>query len=58
MPPLAGTALFCRQAPPSGGATCFADAVAAWKELSLEKQERLQTLAGRLAGGSGSDAKH
>lgn len=42
--PEAGTALFCRQAPPSGGATCFADAVAAWKELSLEKQERLQKL--------------
>ncbi|CAE7213356.1 tauD [Symbiodinium sp. KB8] len=33
-----------KQAPPSGGATCFADAVAAWKELSLEKQERLQKL--------------
>ena len=41
---LAGTALFCRQAPPRGGATCFADAVAAWNELPLNQQELLQML--------------
>ncbi|CAE7195636.1 tauD [Symbiodinium natans] len=42
--PEAGTALFCRQAPPRGGATCFADAVAAWEALPPEQQQRLETL--------------
>ena len=46
---LAGTALFCRQAPPRGGATCFADAVAAWEALPPEQQQRLEMLgAGNL----------
>jgi len=37
-----------KQAPPYGGATCFADAVAAWSELSLEKQERCRNPARRV----------
>eukprot|EP00434_Breviolum_minutum_P030358 symbB.v1.2.026852.t2/scaffold2714.1/size94327/5 len=39
--PEAGTALYCRQAPVVGGATCFSDAAAAWESLDTEKQQHL-----------------
>jgi len=42
--PPAGSAFFCRQAPPEGGATCFADAAAAWEALPPEEQHRLEGL--------------
>lgn len=33
-----------RQTPPEGGATCFANAAAAYEALDAEKKERLRTL--------------
>ena len=42
--PDAGTALYCAQAPPEGGATCFADAAAAWDDLEEEKKQGLRRL--------------
>mmetsp|Transcript_87399 Transcript_87399/g.182900 ORF Transcript_87399/g.182900 Transcript_87399/m.182900 type:complete len:365 (+) Transcript_87399:160-1254(+) len=43
VPPV-GSAFFCRQAPPVGGATCFSDAVAFWESLSEEEREKLEAL--------------
>jgi len=40
--PPAGSAFFCRKAPPEGGATCFADMAAAWDALPPEKQRELE----------------
>jgi len=42
--PPAGSALFCRQKPLEGGATCFADMTAAWTSLPPEKQRKLEGL--------------
>ncbi|CAK0874024.1 unnamed protein product [Prorocentrum cordatum] len=39
-PPI-GSTLFCRQAPPEGGATCFADMREAYDSLDAAMQERL-----------------
>ncbi|CAJ1332244.1 unnamed protein product [Effrenium voratum] len=39
-----GTALYCVQAPPTGGATCFADAAAAWDALPELQKQRLRNL--------------
>mmetsp|Transcript_7027 Transcript_7027/g.11320 ORF Transcript_7027/g.11320 Transcript_7027/m.11320 type:complete len:356 (-) Transcript_7027:32-1099(-) len=40
--PPAGSALFCRQNPPEGGITCFADMKAAYRSLPIEEQKRLE----------------
>merc|ERR1712194_120419 len=42
--PPAGSAFFCRQAPPEGGATCFADMAGAWESLTPEEQATLEEL--------------
>ncbi|CAL1169316.1 unnamed protein product [Cladocopium goreaui] len=42
--PEAGTALYCRQAPEEGGATCFADAASAWEGLAFDQQRHLLKL--------------
>ncbi|CAK9068660.1 Alpha-ketoglutarate-dependent taurine dioxygenase (2-aminoethanesulfonate dioxygenase) (Sulfate starvation-induced protein 3) (SSI3) [Durusdinium trenchii] len=42
-PPI-GSLLYCKQTPPEGGATCFANAAAAYEALDAEKKERLRTL--------------
>ena len=39
-----GTALYCRQAPEEGGATCFADAASAWEGLAFDQQRHLLLL--------------
>ena len=39
-----GTALYCRQAPEEGGATCFADAASAWEGLTSDQQQHLLLL--------------
>lgn len=39
-----GSLLYCRQTPPEGGATCFADTVSALAALPVDKQEKLKTL--------------
>ena len=39
-----GTALYCRQAPVEGGATCFADAASAWEGLASDQQQHLLLL--------------
>eukprot|EP00435_Cladocopium_sp_Y103_P045238 s1027_g12.t4 len=39
-----GSLLYCRQTPPEGGATCFADTVSALAALPAEKQEKLKKL--------------
>ena len=39
-----GTALYCRQAPEEGGATCFADAASAWEGLAFDQQRYLLLL--------------
>ncbi|CAJ1396832.1 unnamed protein product [Effrenium voratum] len=39
-----GSLLYCKQTPPAGGATCFADAVAAFEALSPEKQKHVAGL--------------
>eukprot|EP00746_Dinoflagellata_sp_MGD_P021419 gnl/MRDRNA2_/MRDRNA2_149984_c0_seq1.p1 gnl/MRDRNA2_/MRDRNA2_149984_c0~~gnl/MRDRNA2_/MRDRNA2_149984_c0_seq1.p1 ORF type:complete len:340 (+),score=69.03 gnl/MRDRNA2_/MRDRNA2_149984_c0_seq1:103-1122(+) len=43
VPPI-GSALYCKQAPPSGAATCWSDARAAYQALSEEKKKELQDL--------------
>merc|ERR1711937_483667 len=43
IPPI-GSALFCKQAPPSGGSTCFANMHAAYASLSASQREELQGL--------------
>lgn len=43
VPPI-GSLLFCKKAPPSGAATCFADTRAAYEALSKEKQTELRGL--------------
>lgn len=42
--PPAGSALFCRQTPPEGGTTCFADMKAAFASLPEVEQQYLQGL--------------
>mmetsp|Transcript_40720 Transcript_40720/g.49396 ORF Transcript_40720/g.49396 Transcript_40720/m.49396 type:complete len:381 (+) Transcript_40720:114-1256(+) len=43
-PQPAGSMLYCREAPPTGGDTCFADMAAAYEALPSEEQARLLSL--------------
>ncbi|CAE7484819.1 sdpA [Symbiodinium natans] len=42
-PPI-GSLLYCKQQPPEGGATCFADAVSSYEALDVKLQEKLKDL--------------
>ncbi|KAK3236044.1 hypothetical protein CYMTET_53794 [Cymbomonas tetramitiformis] len=43
-PPPRGSLFFCKQAPPRGAATCFADTSAAFEALPKDKQAELESL--------------